>query len=877
MSVSRQRIESSAPPLDRSSVLGVLGLTDSSGDVSPVWVAQSVQSVSTLWPLFMLAKLCLLVGAVNIGKIFSYPDHLHLFALGLTMAVDMVIWRVPRTILVRKMGPHRQMWMMMALVFLSGVSTVAWYHLLPPAIATGFVPPMLGQFALALLAMCIFGHQRILGFVYCLGVGACAFGLHGGNEILLFGVILTTITISMMTQARFDRKRLLANQDEDRRSRRAHGLLTEYEESGRGWFWETDRHGAITYMSDTLARSMKVETESLIGRQLTELVVTSLAGERGGEGDRTLGFHLSSRSAFNEIAVRAAVSSDERWWAISGRPIINEYGQFHGFRGSGSDLTDMKRSQAEVARLAQFDSLTGLANRMQMSRHLEQSIANPHGRPNECALFLLDLDRFKSVNDTMGHPAGDALLREVSQRLARVVGDKGMVGRLGGDEFKVVLPGAYDRAKLGVLADAIIASLSQPYVIEGAQVIIGASVGIALCPDNGITAEALIRNADLALYAAKGDGRGVHRFYSSEMLAQAEDRRRLEDDLRVALADGALHLVYQPVVSAKTEKITGFEALLRWNHPVRGAISPALFVPIAEDAGLIGSLGEWVMRTACDAAAKWPDGTRIAVNVSPIQFANPSLPGIVMNALAASGLAPERLELEITESCFLNEGETTDQMFAQLKAIGVRLALDDFGTGYSSLGYLKKAPFDKIKIDQSFVRGAAMKGNRNAAIITSIVSLAEALGMDTTAEGVETHDELALVRSLGCSQIQGFIYGQGAPADEVDARFAEQGVEARASGFKSSRPPRMSMLRSVAIFHQGQRYVGRVRNISGGGAMIEGLWNVPQDTMFRIELADGLTVEAKTRWSVDDRMGVQFSEAVDVRMVQAAAPVRLAG
>lgn len=876
MPFSRHRTEQRDANFYGPSLLGMLGLADGGQDVSPMWLAQSIRSVGILWPLFMLAKLCLLLGAVDLAILLDYPDHRCLAMLGTTMLVDFAIWRLPALRPVRRLKPHRQMWLIGGLVIVSSLSTSLAFQWLPNAASEAFARPVLAQSALAVLAMCIFGHQRILCLAYCIGAGICFLALGVESYFLPYTVILTTVAISMMTQARFDRRRLLANEEEDRRSRRAHRLLTEYEESGRGWFWETDRTGAISYISEALARSMNMKVDDLIGRSLTDLVVTGEAAANAGDGERTLGFHLSARSAFNDIAVRAAVSADERWWAISGRPVVNDYGQFQGFRGSGSDLTEMKRSQAEVARLAQFDSLTGLANRIQMQRHLEQAVSSPLGRMGECALFLLDLDRFKSVNDTMGHPAGDALLRQVSQRLQRVVSDRGVVGRLGGDEFKVVLPGFVDRPKLGVLADAIIASLSQPYIIDGTQVVIGASVGISLCPDDGTTSDELIRNADLALYAAKGDGRGVHRFYSPEMHADAEDRRKLEDDLRAALAEGALHLVYQPVVSAKSEKIIGFEALLRWDHPTRGAISPAIFVPIAEDSGLIGPLGEWVMRTACFAAAKWPAGTRVAVNVSPIQFSNPALPGIIMNALAASGLAPERLELEITESAFLNEGEATDQMFAQLKAIGVRLALDDFGTGYSSLGYLKKAPFDKIKIDQSFVRGASIRGSRNGAIITSIVSLANALGMDTTAEGVETHDELALVRSLGVSQIQGFIYGAGARAEEIDSRFAEQGVEAKPEGFKSSREQRMSMLRSVAIYHQGQRYVGRVRNISTGGAMIEGLWNVPPDTVFSIAIADGISIEATARWSVDDRMGVQFATPVDIRAVQSAAPVRLA-
>ncbi len=875
----RQNIRENAADTRPPSLFDTLGLYPATSEISELAQVEcqaSLRATSAQWPFFMLSELVVLGGTVNLGALITHPMHPSLILPVLSMLVNLAIWQFGSIKPLRSAPIHRQMYAMLALLLLSGAATSLWYHALPVQYRAGLMTPQVGQISLALLAFAIFGQQRVLGLAFTLGIGLCALFAHGVFPAIMFVALLCGIAISIHFQARMAQHHSTLRQSRERERERALRLLNDYEESGHGWFWETDRAGAITYISDTLARSMRVPRKEIIGKRLTDLVRADTINS--GEGDRTLGFHLSARSPFRDIAVRAAMSGgDERWWAVSGRPIINEYGHFQGFRGSGSDLTEMKRSQAEVARLAEFDSLTGLANRPQMQQILEQCVTSADGRVGQCALFLLDLDRFKNVNDTMGHPAGDALLREVAVRLRRVVGERGMVGRLGGDEFKVVLPGAVERPKLGLLADAIIASLSQPYLIEGAQVVIGASIGIAVCPDDGISSDALIRNADLALYAAKAQGRGAHRFYSSNMLAEAHDRRQLEDDLRSALNEGALALVYQPVVAASGEKVVGFEALLRWNHPVRGAISPAVFVPIAEDAGLIGALGEWVMRTACQTAASWPDGIRVAVNVSPIQFANAALPGIVMNALAASGLEPERLELEITESAFIHEGEATDHMFMQLKTIGVRLALDDFGTGYSSLGYLKKAPFDKIKIDQSFVRGAAIKGSRNAAIVQSIVNLADALGMDTTAEGVETHDELELVRALGCSHIQGFIYGKGVPAEEVQQRFDLVGTKAKPEGFRSSRPARMSMLRSIAIHHGDQNYVGRIRNISSGGAMIEGLWNVPPGTGFAITLAEGMTVEAVTRWSVDDRVGVQFVQAIDVRSIRTAAPVRLAG
>ena len=844
-----------------------LGLADSGHDTPPAWLINAVRSICAQWPLVLLMKLCaagmllLPTGGATGGMIVPLA-----ITGGITALIDGMFWAVTRVPGFRP-PPHQQMRALLPLSAASAASFGWWLHLLPH---TGQSDGVLVALAgVTFVALGIFGSQRILGLAFCSGLAAVLCVRPGGNASLLaaLAVYLVVVALIAVRQAKTEEKTLLEKQAADLRGVRAERLLKEYEDSGQGWFWETDRQGRITYLSESLIRTLDIASGiDLIGKPMTDLIRPSEGHQA--DGGRTLGFHLTARSSFTEIAVRAAMAHEERWWSISGHPSINEFGQFHGFRGSGADLTEMRRSQAEVTRLAEYDSLTGLSNRVQMMRTLEQGIVSSTGKPGDCALFLIDLDRFKGVNDTLGHPAGDALLRQVGQRLQRVIGDRGRVGRLGGDEFKVVLPGFVDRLEVATLADRVIDTLSQPYSVEGSQVIIGASVGVAVAPDDGVTTEALIRNADLALYAAKGDGRGVHRFYAAAMHADAEDRRQLEQDLRQALVLDGLHLAYQPVVSATTERVTGFEALLRWNHPTRGPISPSLFIPIAEDTGLISQIGEWVMRTACLDAAKWPGDIKVAVNVSPIQFANATLPSMVMSALANAQLSAERLELEITESVFLNDDGMTEAMFKALKGLGVRLALDDFGTGYSSLGYLKKAPFDKIKIDQSFVRGAAIKGNRNSAIIKSIVSLAEALGMDTTAEGAETHDELELIRSLGCSHIQGFIYGKPMVAEETLARLSANGGNVMlASGFRASREQRKAMFRTIAVLHENHRYQARIRNISSTGALIEGLWHVPIGTMFKVELADGHLVEAATRWSNEDRVGVEFAIAVDIAQI----------
>ena len=442
-----------------------------------------------------------------------------------------------------------------------------------------------------------------------------------------------------------------------------------------------------------------------------------------------------------------------------------------------------------------------------------------------------------------------------------MVGDVGLVGRLGGDEFQILLPGIDARDRLALLAEGIIAALSRPYDIQGNEVTIGCSIGIAIAPHDGEDSHTLIRNADLGLYAAKGDGRGVHRFYAEAMLEGARSRKRMEEDLRVAVAQGQLRLVYQPIVSTRDAMVVGYEALLRWDHPVQGNMPPSQFIPIAEDCGLIEQIGEWVRRTACTEAAGWPQAARVAVNVSSIQFAKPHLPALVAQALAQSGLAPSRLELEITESVFLNQDQESHRQFAALKSLGIRLALDDFGTGYSSLGYLRHAPFDKIKIDQSFVRGAIGTDSRNAAIIRAIVTMADTLGMETTAEGVEIQDEIELIRNLGCSHIQGFVYGKPMEAADVAQSMSEHGGRAEPVGLKSHRRPRLKILRAAQILSDDATIDVRIRDLSATGTMIEGLppAYIVGGAAVGIRIGASSPIRGYIRWEREGRVGISFA------------------
>ena len=652
-------------------------------------------------------------------------------------------------------------------------------------------------------------------------------------------------------------------------ARKALQFVDEFENSGRGWFWETNNLGTLSYVSQQLADDFKVEAEALLGRQFTDLLSVDVGSTDSLREERTLGFHLSARFPFSDVIVRAA-SDEDIHWSLSGNPVFDDRGRFHGFRGIGTDLTEQRRSEQEISRLARFDSLTGLPNRALMRQTLDEALRNAANRRKGCTLFLIDLDRFKNVNDTLGHPIGDALLRQVADRLKLAMGDHGQVGRLGGDEFKAVLPGTVETGLLESLARTLIEQVSRPYMIEGHKVTIGASLGIAIGDPGRSSADSLIRDADLALYAAKAAGRGKHCFYEASMHSEASDRQVLENDLRQALDRNELWVAYQPIVLVAGEEISGFEALVRWNHPVRGPISPDKFIPLAEECGMIGKIGEYVLRTAVAEAARWPEHVRIAVNLSPIQFNDPHIVDTVAAVLADYGLNAARLELEITEGVFLADSDMTDGTFARLKSLGVRLALDDFGTGYSSLGYLKKAPFDKIKIDQSFVRGAASTTKRNSAIIRAIVTLADTLDMDTTAEGVETHDDLFLIRELGVSQVQGYIFGKPMPGEE--AREMANSSRVEAEGYQCIREPRQRLMRRAIAAINGQTTEIRLRNISAMGALVECDQPVAPGMSITIDIVGVGPVVGAVRWAQAGKFGIQFVEQFDLGRLAAKAP-----
>jgi diguanylate cyclase (GGDEF)-like protein len=546
-------------------------------------------------------------------------------------------------------------------------------------------------------------------------------------------------------------------------------LLREFEDAGADWLWQIDTQRRIAAPSPRFAHAIGRTGEELAGCSFLQL----LAGEQWETGKFPQALHelanrLNRKESFSNLLVPVALDSGVRWWELSASPTFDSGGMFTGFRGVGSDVTEQRASADRIAHLARFDGLTGLPNRLFIHETLGGALEQATAWRRRCAFLMMDLDRFKAVNDTLGHPIGDRLLAQVASRLTQLCADSDNIiaGRLGGDEFGVVIREIDGIDAIEALGRRIIEVVSRPYEIDQHTLYVGASLGYAIGPRDGATVEALTRNADLALYRSKDRGGGTIASFEPALHDQARERREIEIELRSALTRDEFEVHFQPVVR-NDSTIDGFEALLRWNSKKLGAVSPLKFIPVAEDTRLIGPIGEWVLHTACREAARWPVSAKVAVNVSAEQLASPGFVSAVVKALSHSGIAPSRLELEVTESVFLREIAGAMATLDQVRALGVRLVLDDFGTGYSSLGYLRMGQFSTIKVDRSFVKGALTGNRESIAIIRAVVALADALEMSTTAEGVETVDEANAIIALGCRKLQGYYFGRPMPAEDA--------------------------------------------------------------------------------------------------------------
>ncbi len=619
----------------------------------------------------------------------------------------------------------------------------------------------------------------ILIFTTIAGGGVVAHAVMGGQMYLAGGLVIFMVATTLGT-IEVGRTYLAARIAEDMVSEKEEVvslLLREFEENEADWLWEIDPQRRVRSVSPRFAFALGTSDVKIEGQPLLELI----AGSNWASGNFPASLHdlaerLRNRENFSNLIVQVSIKGTERWWELSGTPIRDERGKFTGFRGVGSDVTEKRESSEKIAYLARYDTLTSLPNRLMLTEALGDALEYASHWRTRCALLMVDLDRFKAINDSLGHMTGDKMLAQVSARLQALMDDNAMVGRLGGDEFAIVMRDASDTDALRTLAGRVIQALSEPYLVDHHTLYVGASVGSAIGPRDGKTVEELMRNADLALYRAKDLGGGEHCRFEPVLHASAEERRQLEASLRKALGLDEFVLHYQPVVDARSEAIVSFEALVRWNSSDHGFVSPGKFIPLAEDTRLIVPIGKWVLRQACFEARNWPEHVKVNVNVSPEQLLEPGFHQEVIDTLAASGLRPERLEIEVTESIFLRDASVARNALEQAMALGCSIALDDFGTGYSSLGYLRKLKFSTIKVDRSFVQGAGQGSNESLAIINAVVAMAKSMNMTTTAEGVEDADEAELIRNLGCDKIQGFYFGRPMSNDEALRLFNESTV-----------------------------------------------------------------------------------------------------
>ena len=652
--------------------------------------------------------------------------------------------------------------------FLFGVSDAAGQTLLF-AVLVAFL--LIGSWMLAYLplAATAWAVTVCVGTVITLALDDSAFYNY---LAVLMGFLGIVAVATVFTTSRIFLNNLKAEAEIDRQKQLVGLLLDDFEEHSSDWLWETDAQGRLRHVASRLAKNLGVVTTDLHGRSLVGLI--SLMGRDLRRADQSmftvLSNHLNGDVPFRDVVVPALVHGELQWWSLTGKPLRDGAGNVVGWRGVGSDVSAQWQHEQEMARLAHEDALTGLANRYKFGKCLDEFFPID-ASPLPCTLFLLDLDNFKTLNDSLGHAAGDALLIEVARRLGLEIRYDELLARLGGDEFAVLVPGQMRHDDAAALGARMQSALNQPWTVQGRRIVTRASIGIGFAPLNAQCADQLMRTVDMALYAAKAAGRHALRFFESAMALHASQKLSVLSDMALGLQRNEFFLHYQPQIELSHGALVGFEALVRWRHPLRGLIPPVEFIPLAEESGLIDALGAWVMRRACQDATQWPAQVQLAVNLSAIQFQSPDLLAMVDGALAASGLNAARLELELTESTLFQDDALASQTLRALRSRGITIALDDFGTGYSSMSYLRKFTLDKLKIDRSFVAALDVcdVDAGAQAIMRAILQLAQALGMKTTAEGVESQTGLNRLRDLGCAQAQGFFVAKPMGLEQTQA------------------------------------------------------------------------------------------------------------
>jgi diguanylate cyclase (GGDEF)-like protein/PAS domain S-box-containing protein len=549
------------------------------------------------------------------------------------------------------------------------------------------------------------------------------------------------------------------------------GRLSSLVSLSSDWIWEQDEALCFTYFSDGLKQATGVDPAQLLGKRRLLDSMVDVPPDVAADYER----RLAARLPFRDLVYCLGAGSGRGVYiSVSGEPIFAADGSFKGYRGVGRDITHQRLAEQQVLKLARYDGLTGLPNRSMFMDELERALARARRHGSAFALFFIDLDRFKNINDSLGHGAGDQLLKVMAERLRGLLRDSDLVARLGGDEFVVLLDGTVDAAALAHVARKALAAIAEPVLLEQRNYQVTGSVGISLYPDDGADAATLLKNADAAMYLAKAQGKNNFQFYTPQLAAQSAQQFALESDLRAALQRDELLLHFQPKVQVDGGALVGMEALLRWNHPQRGLLAPGAFITLAEDSGLILPIGQWVLAAACRQMRAWRDAglwvPRCAINLSARQFVTDSLADEVAQALAAHGLPADMLEVEITESVLMSDPQRANRTLQALHALGVHIAIDDFGTGYSSLAYLKRFPAQTVKIDRSFVNGLP-EDRDDAAITQAVIAMAHSLGLEVVAEGVETQAQLEFLQRLGCDQAQGYFMGRPVSAEQLQHRL----------------------------------------------------------------------------------------------------------
>jgi diguanylate cyclase (GGDEF)-like protein/PAS domain S-box-containing protein len=747
--------------------------------------ARQLQAVLRLTPLAMLANL---MNAALICNVFgaSVP-RVPLLGWALVVVVvssyGMRPWRRWKRGLMRPTASARAihrvtwhaavlacLWAVLPIMLFKGAS--AEQQLVLATVMTGMI--CAGGFALATVPRAAAAFVLVLGVATAGSLFAAALALAlpmSGLLVVYCGIVLS----SVWSSARDFITGLRAEASAEHQTQVVGLLLRDFEEHASDVLWEVDAEGRFCHVSMRLVAAFGLPMERLASVQALRLVARMQPrGERGSDAPvlRQLRKNLAQQLPFRDLVVPIRALGNRRWWSLSAKPLFGANGVCVGWRGVAADVTETQRATEQLTYLAHFDALTGLMNRHRFRIRVSELLAPHDGGEADCVVLLLDLDHFKTINDTLGHAAGDTLLQEMARRLCDALPPGAAVARLGGDEFAVALPGMHDEEAIATIARTLQQTLHAPCDLQGATVLVRSSIGIAMARGDGLEIDTLLNHADLALYAAKSDGRGKFCFFAPRMAAQTRRRISIESQLRGALARGEISVVFEPQVDLQRWQVTCFEALLRWNHPELDNVPPLEFIPVAEDSGLILELGDWVMRQACEQAAAWPDSVYVTVNVSAVQVMNDGLVERLRSILRETGLAPNRLELEITESTFLSETRSTLTVLHALHRMGVRIALDDFGTGYSSLAYLRSFPFHTLKIDSAFVRELMTRKDARA-IVKTIIALAATLRMDTVAEGVEEPAQVNVLERYGCMAIQGHYMARPMAGDAVPDFLAD--------------------------------------------------------------------------------------------------------